>query len=106
MLVLVPVEVIIIIEAKILADRDMNEKETTALSWVIWVNFQVFLAEPLNLVRMDTAPPLLIQAVLSASVEEPDTEDNILSLLIIDWQPVIEGMRYICCIWLCQAIVV
>jgi hypothetical protein len=96
MLILVPVEIIIIIEAKILADRDVNIKETTALGGVIRIYLQVLLAEPLNLVGMDTPPPLLIQTVLSASVEEPYTEGNIFSLLIIDWQPVIEGMRYIC----------
>jgi hypothetical protein len=96
MLILVPVEIIIIIEAKILADRDMNKKEATTLGGVIWVYLQVLLAEPFNLVGMDAAPPLLIQAILSASVEKPDTEGNIFSLLIIDWQPVIEGMRYIC----------
>jgi hypothetical protein len=84
----------------------MNKKEATALCGVIWVYLQVLLAEPLNLVGMDTAPPLLIQAVLSASVEEPYTEGNIFSIFIIDWQPVIEGMRYICSIGLCQAIVV
>ena len=84
MLVFVSIEVIIIIQAKILADRDMNEKEATTLCGVIWVNLQVLLAEPLNLVGMDTAPPLLIQAVLSTSVEEPDTEGDIFILLIID----------------------
>lgn len=106
MLVLVPVEVVIIIEAKILADRDMNKKETMALGGVIWVYLQVLLAEPLNLVGMDTAPSLLIQAVLSPSVEEPYTEGNIFSLLIIDRQPVVELMRYICSVGLCQTIVV
>ena len=84
----------------------MNEKEATALGGVSWVNLQVLLAEPLNLVGMNTAPPLLTQADLSASVEEPDTEGDIFFLLIIDRQPVVEGMRYICSIWLCQAIVV
>ena len=68
----------------------MEEQESFSFRRIIAINLEVLLAEPLNLVRVDTAPFGSIQTVLTASVKEPETEYNVIGIFIVNWEPVVE----------------
>jgi hypothetical protein len=47
---------------------DVSEEDALALGGIRGSNLEVLLSEPLDLVRMNTAPLWLVEAILSACV--------------------------------------
>jgi hypothetical protein len=59
---------VVVIEIDVFGERDVDKQESFAFGWVAQLNVEVLLAEPLHLVWMHAAPPLLIKTVLVTSV--------------------------------------
>ena len=92
MLILIPVERVVIEQVHILWDWDVEEQETFTLGWIRRFDLVILLTEPCDLVRVSTAPTTAVQAVISAGIKEPETESDVLTLLIIYRELVVECM--------------
>jgi hypothetical protein len=94
---------IVIVEVHILEEWNVKEKETLALRGITLRDLPVLCSEPVYLIGMHTVVAILSKALAVARVEEPKSELDIGPILIIDWEHIVECMRYVRSIWESEA---
>ena len=86
----------------VLVHGDVHEQETPPFRRVILPYFETLLPQPLDLIGSHTVVPFDTHAVAVPAVKEPHPEDNVLALLVVNRQPIVESMRNVGCVRLCQ----
>ena len=86
----------IVEEAFVLIEGDMYEEEALALGWIAALDLVVLGAEPVDLIGAHAVPATNTEAFLAAAIQEPQTEDDILTVLVVNGEHVVESVGDVC----------